>query len=316
MKNRIAGFYSLLLWCVAGILFSWYILHLTRGDHFLPVRLLTYITPWVTIAAILAALSAWFLQKFKLAATLSCLFLLLAYPYISQFIPRSVDPGPGPTLKVMTYSVMGRNHDYDAMARVFAEYQPDLAYFQEVGQGALEDKLTALSVHKKLYFVTTNNIGFIVSRYPIELEEEARPFSRFTLTLPQGAVSLWNVHTWKAIRSYDAQYGQIKALTEAVGKTSDPMIVAGDFNATEMSETYRMMAAHLKNTHAEAGFGFGFTFPTPARRMGSLFPFLRIDHIFYSQHFEAISSKVGENAGGSDHLPVIAELRLVDDRVE
>jgi endonuclease/exonuclease/phosphatase family metal-dependent hydrolase len=310
MKNSLVRFASLFLWFVAVVMISWYVLHLTRGDSLLPVRMLTYVNPWLTIAALLSALCAWYGQRFKLAVTLSCLFLLFAYPYMPQFLPSSVEAGSEPSFKVMSYSVMGRNHDYEAMAKVYAEHHPDLAFFQEVGKGALEEKIRALSVHEQLYFVPTNNVGFIVSRYPLNLAEETRPFSRFILTLPEGDVSLWNVHTTKALRSYEQQFKQVKALTDAIKQAKGPLIVAGDFNATEMSETYRIMAEPLKNAHAEAGFGFGFTFPSRARRLGTFLPFLRIDHIFYSEHFQALDCTVGDDAGGSDHFPVIATLQL------
>ena len=123
-------------------------------------------------------------------------------------------------------------------------------------------------------------------------------------------MSLWNVHTWKAIRSTEKQHAQIRALADAVAEQNEPVIVAGDFNATELTETYGMMAQHLDNAHAEAGFGFGFTFPSHARRLGTFLPFLRIDHIFYSEHFQALDCYVGDDAGGSDHFPVVAVLQL------
>jgi endonuclease/exonuclease/phosphatase (EEP) superfamily protein YafD len=37
-------------------------------------------------------------------------------------------------------------------------------------------------------------------------------------------------------------------------------------------------------------------------------PAIRIDHIFYSDHFFASGAYTVDNSGGSDHFPVIAEL--------
>ena len=138
MAKRLLKFFHLFLWLFTGILFSWYVLHQTRGDALLPVLLLTYIAPWLVIAALCASLCAWFGRRFKLAVTLSIIFLFLALPYIPQFLPKKTPSATGKTLKVMSYSTMGRNDDHAAMARVYAEHQPDLAFFQEVGQGALE----------------------------------------------------------------------------------------------------------------------------------------------------------------------------------
>jgi endonuclease/exonuclease/phosphatase (EEP) superfamily protein YafD len=38
---------------------------------------------------------------------------------------------------------------------------------------------------------------------------------------------------------------------------------------------------------------------------------VRIDHIFYSDHFFAHTAGTLPTSGGSDHLPVVAELSLV-----
>jgi endonuclease/exonuclease/phosphatase family metal-dependent hydrolase len=299
---------SIPFWMLAAVMISWYVLHNTRGDSLWPVRMLSYLTPWLTLAALAGGVLGWRIQHFKLAVVLSCLFLLFASPYLPQFVPNSATPVYGQQLKVMTYSVMGRNQDYPAMAKVYAEHRPDLAFFQEVGAGALEELLRKADPKNELYFLRTDNVGFVVCRYPLKVADQARPFSRLILTLPDGEISLWNVHTDKAIRSYDLQFRQVKKLVEAIWQQPGPKIVAGDFNATEGSEVYRLMNTELHNAFAKAGFGFGFTFPTPARRIGKLFPFLRIDHIFTSEHFVATSCEIGKNAGGSDHFPVVVDL--------
>jgi endonuclease/exonuclease/phosphatase family metal-dependent hydrolase len=41
-------------------------------------------------------------------------------------------------------------------------------------------------------------------------------------------------------------------------------------------------------------------FPVPA--------LIRIDHIFHSSHFTALNAHMLNDSGGSDHLPVVAEL--------
>jgi vancomycin resistance protein VanJ len=309
-SKRVKTICSIPLWLFAAIMFSWWVLHHTRGDVMWPVRMLSYLTPWLTLAALAGGLLAWRIQRFKLAVVLSCLFLLFAMPLLPQFLPGSPPSANGQPLKVMTYSVMGRNRDYPAMTRVYAEQRPDLAFFQEVGAGELEPLLRKALPDSELYFMPTDNVGFVVSRYPLKLAEKARPFSQLTLELPNREVALWNVHTDKSISSYALQLRQIQGLVESVRRQPGAKIVAGDFNATGGSEVYRLMNNELQNAFAEAGFGFGFTFPTPARRIGSLFSFLRIDHIFYSNDFVATDCRVGKQAGGSDHLPVVAELRL------
>ena len=59
------------------------------------------------------------------------------------------------------------------------------------------------------------------------------------------------------------------------------------------------------------GWGFGFSFPSPTRRFGGKISFpslVRIDHIFYSDHFYAARARTVSDSAGSDHRPVIADL--------
>jgi endonuclease/exonuclease/phosphatase (EEP) superfamily protein YafD len=113
--------------------------------------------------------------------------------------------------------------------------------------------------------------------------------------------------------AWSKQYRQITALTEDIAQVKTPLIVGGDFNTTEQAETYRFINQYLSNAHWEAGWGFGFTFPAHNPRYKQipvLTPMVRIDHIFYSDHFFARSAQTLATSGGSDHLPVVATLQF------
>jgi vancomycin resistance protein VanJ len=141
------------------------------------------------------------------------------------------------------------------------------------------------------------------------------------LEAPLGPVTVVNVHAYK--HGWLERHRLMEALmVEDVIPEKGPLILGGDFNTTDRSETYRMIQQHLINAHDEAGCGFGFTFPTVSkfwslRLLGSLprFPLpalIRIDHIFYSSHFTTLKSYTVSDSGGSDHLPIVAELVLQD----
>ncbi len=66
-----------------------------------------------------------------------------------------------------------------------------------------------------------------------------------------------------------------------------------------------------QDAHRRAGWGFGNTFPAHQGYSHGLPIFrklTRIDMIFYSSEFIALSSHVGATSGESDHLPVLATL--------
>jgi len=78
-------------------------------------------------------------------------------------------------------------------------------------------------------------------------------------------------------------------------------IFAGDFNMPVESRIYRRYWGDCANAFSRTGRGFGYT------RVLLRFS-VRIDHVLTCRGWEAVRTWVGPDLG-SDHLPVIAELR-------
>ena len=91
-------------------------------------------------------------------------------------------------------------------------------------------------------------------------------------------------------------------LSEATGISPYPVILAGDFNDTPSSYTYREMKGALTDGFRRCGNGYGGTF----RYLGGL---LRIDYVFYDDTFECVRYYMPSEVV-SDHKVVIAELRF------
>jgi endonuclease/exonuclease/phosphatase (EEP) superfamily protein YafD len=98
--------------------------------------------------------------------------------------------------------------------------------------------------------------------------------------------------------------------------TGEHVVVAGDLNLTDQTAEYRrLLGVGLVDAHRQVGWGFGHTFP--ARRtirvamqpVNIPLPLLRIDYVLSSSSVTPRSVQVAAS-GGSDHLPVIAELAL------
>jgi endonuclease/exonuclease/phosphatase family metal-dependent hydrolase len=83
-----------------------------------------------------------------------------------------------------------------------------------------------------------------------------------------------------------------------------PVIVAGDFNDTPVSYTYRVMRRGLNDAFVEAGYGAGFTYR-------GKYPPNRIDYILYSEGIECSDFDIVK-VRYSDHYPVIAYFRRAD----
>lgn len=92
---------------------------------------------------------------------------------------------------------------------------------------------------------------------------------------------------------------QVDAVMRNIESCSLPSIVAGDFNDTPMSYTYRRLRRDRTDTFVAAGEGFGASYSI-------LRPFLRIDYVLLPGGFEAVTHKVRSDLHYSDHFPVEA----------
>jgi len=97
---------------------------------------------------------------------------------------------------------------------------------------------------------------------------------------------------------------QVAELIDWIGRSKRPWILMGDFNAQphepEIVELLKMSNPIFTQK------------PELLKELSheSLEPTMRIDYIFFSEHFELIEQKVIDNQGTADHRPVLARLKL------
>ena len=104
---------------------------------------------------------------------------------------------------------------------------------------------------------------------------------------------------------------QIHGLLNILGRDTNPYIVAGDFNTSDQSAIYGELAAAMGDSFAEVGIGLGTSWRSNVNtsRLSFLPPLVRIDYVWHSSHFRAVSAQQGP-ALGSDHLPLVATLEM------
>lgn len=310
------------LWLFGLVLFLWYPLRWWPGDRLLPVRLLNYFMPWLLFGLIPGLLVAGLTHRYRLMMVLVVPTLFIGLTFVPLFLPRpSVALAASPPLKVMSYNVWHHNPNIADAVAVIRREQPDILLLQEVYSyhtaRIISEELVDLYPDGEPYFAYELPIGqATVSRYPlteIGIAYQKGRTQKVLVDTPAGPVTVWNVHP-NAPLAWSRQYRQISALAEEIAAVEGPLIVGGDFNTTDQAETYRLINQHLENAHWQAGWGFGFSFPAHAprfKRLPIISPIVRIDHIFYSPHFFAHHADTLSTSGGSDHLPVVAELLLV-----
>ena len=237
-------------------------------------------------------------------------------------------------LTLMTFNVLAWTRDGDDIAAAIARIDPDVVTLQEIGPRpmarlliALGDRLPYSAVH-----ATPSSAGTAtLSRFPLS---DAEPFTlsalgghwcaRMTVHAPTGPIALFNIHTkiprLRMSRRHLGRYWlpaafhaerrlvEVHKLCAMIDAIEGPLLLMGDFNMTERSEDYALIARRLTDAYREVGRGLGQTFPAWRSVPQSLplpFPMLRLDHIWYSRHFAAVWAKVGPSAGSDHHSVVV-----------
>ncbi len=309
-------------WGLFGLgVLAWYALRWWPGERFWLVRPFNYFMPWLLVGLIPGLIVAGLAHRKRVALTLAVPTLVISLTFAPLFLPRpSAVLAANASFKVMSYNVFYYNQNLAEVVQIIRQEQPDMVLLQEftphIAQ-ALMPQLVDLYPEGKLHFAYEPDIGqAIISRYPLtslEVTYEKGRTQKVRVETLVGPIEVWNVHPNTPL-SWARQYRQIAGLVEDIAAVKGPLIVGGDFNSTDQSEAYRLVNQYLQNAHWEAGWGFGFSFPANSPRFSGvpiLTSVIRIDHIFYSQHFLARSAHTLAESGGSDHLPVVAELSLV-----
>ena len=233
-------------------------------------------------------------------------------------------------LRVMTFNI---HHGADAedqmrveeMAEVIRAEAVDLVLLQEVDRGVersdRRDVLAELSELGGLpHSVFGKNIDHqggdygngILSRYPIARSEnthlrqekpdrERRGVLQAIVQVDGAEVAVLATH----LDAGDADERRISAheiVEELLPRYSGmPIIFGGDLNEGPEGDVHRRLSEHLHDVW-NAGEGDGFTIPVREPRR-------RIDFLFHSGDLIADTAYVVQT-DASDHLPVVAELRL------
>jgi endonuclease/exonuclease/phosphatase (EEP) superfamily protein YafD len=316
------------LWTVAWLasvsLILFYPLRWLSGDSLEPVRMVSYITPWLLLFSLPMLIIVGLRHHKWLAVVLVIPSLAIGFSFAPLFLPnRQVPPSPnGFPLKIMSYNLHGIQ-EISGIVEVIRREKPDILLIQEYSPALVSPSFHGLdNLYPELY-ADMDSKGFgqaIFSRYPLKqvsVEFDTGRTQKVLIKTPSGPIAVWNVHPIPPFLVPPEQYdAQISALAADISEAKGPLIVAGDFNTTDQSAAYRRINHYLQDAYWEAGWGFGFSYPAPPYTFMDTKlqtgPLWRIDYIFHSQEFIVTSAHTLRTSGGSDHFPVVAELSIVE----
>ncbi len=288
------------------------------GDLLSPVRLCNYLMPWLQVGLWAGIVLAFLTNRNLLGFSLAVPALFIFVTYAPLFLPRQVNSHDGMHLKIMSYNVWRENSNITEMAGVVRNQKPDLLLLQEIHR----DKLRALVAELDDLYPNAPNVVFeeqklqaMISHFPLQQIDAGSGKGRAQKVIamtPGGPITVLNIHPSRG--NWQRRHKQMSTLlADDIAGDANPLILGGDFNTTDQTQTYRLFDQILKNAHWQAGWGFGFTYPSSDVKFRSRLsfpPLVRIDHIFYSRHFVAQKAATLSDSGGSDHFPIIAELIL------
>lgn len=333
-KTRLlAGVLTLISVAYVAALFAWFGVRQLAGDfnaYFFGLNALALYLflplPFLLPAAMFAR-SRWIVATFVPGAAL---FLFL---WGGLFLPAAgVSPDGRPILRLMTYNVLGYNFDADAVIAAIREADADVVGFQELNTvigAAIRQQLRDEYPYQKLDDrVGIAGSGFI-SRYPFTSTGTSIPDEAWVgdpdiiaLEFDGQTVTIVRFHCIARPANHAPRERQARKLAHFAREHEGPLIVMGDLNASPTNVAYAVVTEVLEDAWVGAGRGFGHTFPgasratTPGSSRPAVFGItvpkwlVRIDYVFHSGHWSAVSARTGPFDGRSDHRPVVVELFL------
>jgi len=300
------------------------------SDGWWPATVLLFGPRWTLLLPVALVIPAALIWDRPLLGLLTVAALVILGPVMGfrtgwrPLLPR----GEGsPEIRVVSFNAAGGSSLYQPLPQLMARWRGDVVAFQECGP-ALRDGLRQLSGWE----VDTRGGLCLASRFPIadvrQMDREALEFAggsglvaTYRLDVHGIAVHVTNVH----LETPRAGFELIRAgrLASGIPKTREksflrevelrqarlwvdgfpgPHLVLGDFNTPPESRSYRKSWGDWHNAFSRTGRGLGGT-----RLNGWIRA--RIDHILASDHWSVVHSSLGQDVG-SDHLPILATLRL------
>lgn len=284
----------------------WFAAFLLLGDS---VPYLGYINAAGFFFGLAALAGGLFLlaRRWVAAVPAIALGLFVLHMGVALPAPRAAAPPGSIPLRVVSASLRTANTDMADAAHVLDDMDADVFAVQEAADpDALLQGLRAR--RGGAWNMASSGNSAIISRLPVRpAAAPAEAFGAAVTIAPGAELLVWTLHAPKDYADPNEISRWFGALANAVDEQA-PDIVAGDFNATPWNGGYRSVAALMTDAFRRGGMGPGFTFPTRARRMGTLFPFVRIDHIFLGPRLRVVRAFVEEASRGADHSPLVADL--------
>ena len=244
-----------------------------------------------------------------------------------------------PSMRVLSYNVnSGAGHEDDIMNEIEG-YSPDIVVLQEIGppdaiSSRLRRRYSTVDASNQFLFATNYPVvsTFTPGGFLDEGQMHSPRYVEHTVDTPLGRIAVYDVHPISPRPAFYEMRGsgpkrafflhrmftsvpnaifegnswlrtlEIRALTEATRKETDPVVIAGDTNLPGLSYILNHELSDYRDGFASSSWGFGYTFPSKPHA------WMRIDRVLASSQLRFVRFTIGTESI-SDHHCVVAELQ-------
>ncbi|HET6743496.1 MAG TPA: endonuclease/exonuclease/phosphatase family protein [Kribbella sp.] len=267
--------------------------------------------PWVGVAVPVLGVAALVRRSAIAGVALLLPTLLWGLMFGHLLLPGETAAGGAYDVRVLSHNVDAANPAPKQTAQELLAADADVVALEELTASDL--KVYKASFAKTYPYAVIRDTVALWSKFPVVETKSVDVGFAWTRALraevktPKGTVAVYVAHL-ASVRvgtsgfTSDQRNDTIKALGRQIAADkSSGVIVMGDFNGTVNDRSLAPLTSGLRSAQGAAGTGFGFTWP-------AAFPMARIDHILV-RGITPTKAWVMSSTG-SDHRPVVAELRL------
>ena len=297
---------------------------MTAADRFWPGDMITFFRPQLALAILLLLGAVLLLRRWTASAALAGIIVINALPLFVIGVPTAASAG-APNVRILSANLLYNNPERARFADVVATLSPDVIVAQEA-RFTWPDLLKALPDYPYLVGREQQkwNSNLVLSRYPLRatLVADMPPSGnelgggsavRVEVDLPDRArpLVIYAIHapTPRTFAGWQARNRYLDVLAERIAAEPEgtEVVLAGDWNTPVWSPAYgrTLFLSGLEATERSA-------WPAASRLFASLGGVnfgTPIDHIAVSRGITVADLFSGPHFG-SDHLPVVADLKL------
>ncbi len=279
---------------------------------------------FVPLGFLLVLVGLWKRKFFPYAiAILGANWFLFADPVVR--LPRSRPSTHD--LRLVTYNVAHGWIDIEGVRKVLWTADADIVCLQEsaIDPKEIESSTARLASRLGYKYFAQESFNGILSRYPLRLEQVVdvptkwgkKQFPEVVVSTPKGDVRVISVHfepswiagwppdlsDWNAVLSKVVvdRRSQAEMVLARVRASTEPVIVAGDFNGPPYTEVPSRFQAEMTDSFSAVGAGCGMT-------LLPKLPYQRIDFAFVRRLTPTFAEVIDSNA--SDHRPVLFDFNF------